>query len=74
MKVVSWSQYKMRRQAQLNGGYGMPLSADAPAGREPHAKGSAAHADRIRMDCLQRYVKAQLRARSTTSVSSRAPK
>jgi hypothetical protein len=62
MKVVSWNQYWMRRQAQRNGAPVMPLGGAAPAA--PHFSPGTPASDRIRMDCLQRYVKAQLLPRT----------
>jgi hypothetical protein len=60
MKVIDWNLYWMQRQAQRNSCALMPLRGAVPVAR------SSLHAsDRIRMDCLQRYVKAQLLPRST---------
>lgn len=55
-KVVNWNQYWMRRQAQRNAGPVMPLGG-MPSSATPAS-------DRIRLDCLRRYVKAQLLPRS----------
>jgi hypothetical protein len=68
MKVVNWNQYWMRRQAQRNGAPVMSLGRAAPAAAHSSSgtPSSGTHvSDRIRMDCLQRYVKAQLLPRST---------
>jgi hypothetical protein len=62
MKVVSWNQYRMRRDAQRNGGPTLSLGGLAPA--TPGSRASAPSSDRIRMDCLHRYVRAQLLPRS----------
>jgi hypothetical protein len=63
MKVVNWNQYWMRRQAQRNGAPVMSLGRAAAAAA--HSSSGTHVSDRIRMDCLQRYVKAQLLPRST---------
>jgi hypothetical protein len=66
MKVVSWDLYRMRRQARLNGGHTMPLgmAGETPAA-EQRSRTQPASSDRIRIDCLHRYVKAQLLPKST---------
>jgi len=63
MKVVNWNQYRMRREAQRNGGPSMSLGGMTAVSRS--ASSNAPSSDRIRMDCLQRYVKAQLLPRSS---------
>jgi hypothetical protein len=64
MKVVSWSLYRMRREARLNGGHSMSLGRSESAASDSDSTAAASRPDRIRMDCLHRYLKAQLVPRS----------
>lgn len=64
MKVVDWNLYRMRRQARLNGGHTMSLGRETQARSDEQRSSQPAGSDRIRMDCLQRYVKAQLLSRT----------
>lgn len=61
MKVVNLSQYRMQRAARMNGGHGTSIGRDSATSSN---RGAAPTGDRIRMDCLHRYVKAQLLPRS----------
>ncbi len=64
MKVVDWNLYRMRRQARLNGGHTVSLGGERRVLTHEQWPNQPAGPDRIRMDCLQRYVKAQLLSRS----------
>jgi len=66
MKVVDLNRYRLRRQLRLNDGHTMTFGNRAPGSElVPGSVAPTAGPDRIRMDCLQRYVKAQLSPRST---------
>ena len=67
MTVIDWNQYKMRRDALRNGGPAMSFGSAKPTLIHPPTlqSGDPLTSAHIRIDCLHRYVKAQLLPRST---------
>jgi hypothetical protein len=59
MTEIDWNQYRLRRQSQRNGGPTLSLGSARPS---PDTRPTSVN---IRIDCLHRYVKAQLLSRST---------